>query len=115
MKAPSEGWIDLVPQIAGEDDQALVRVEALQQVADLGVGIPVGAVPDFPPLAEESIRFVEEQHGAASVRDREYGIKILGSLAHPLRYHAGKVHRDQTHPEQGCDHFGGESFARPWI
>jgi hypothetical protein len=67
MESPGERRVDVLAQVTGQDDQAVVFLEALEQVAHLGVGVAVGAMPDLGPLAEQGVGLVEEEHRAGAV------------------------------------------------
>jgi hypothetical protein len=68
-----------------------VLLDPLQQVADLEVGVPVVGVLDLGALAEERVRFVEEQHHIGAVRSVEEAAQVLFGLANVLADDPGKV------------------------
>src|SRR5713226_9090495 len=51
--------------IGSQDGKTAIVFHPLQQIVHLDVGVSIMAVPHFTAFAEEGIRFVEEQDGAA--------------------------------------------------
>ena len=70
--------------VGGQDGQAAVRLHALQQIADLDVGVAVVAVLDLAALAEQRIGLVEQQDRAAVLGGVEDAAQILLRLADVL-------------------------------
>ena len=81
---PDEGLVDVLPEVRREDRDALVLLHPLQQVADLDVRVAVVRVLHFGALAEERIRFVEEQNRLARIRLVEDLAEVLLGLADVL-------------------------------
>ena len=68
-----EGLVEVLLAIGGEDREALEALHALEQVADLEVGVAVVRVLDLGALAEERVGFVEEQDRRRWPRRRRTG------------------------------------------
>jgi hypothetical protein len=79
--------------------QPLVSFDALQQVADLDVGVAVVAVAHLAALAEERIGFVEEQQDAAFFRGVEDLLQVLLGLADVLAHHRRQVDPIEIEPQ----------------
>ena len=61
----AEGRVQRALVVGGQDRQPAISLHALEQVAHLDIGVTVVAVLHVAALAEQGIRFVEEQDGAA--------------------------------------------------
>ena len=48
-------------QVSRQDRQALIGLQALEQVVHLDVGVPVVAVPHLATFAKKGIGFIEEE------------------------------------------------------
>ena len=110
VEAAGERLVDVLVQVAGQDHQAVV-LEPLEQVADLEVGVAVGAVLDLAALAEQRVGLVEEQHRLAVLGLAEGRLEVLLGLADPLGDHPGEVDLEQAEPERAGDDLGGERLA----
>src|SRR6202000_3120801 len=60
-----EGGVKQRAQIGGQNGQPLICLHALQQVADLDVGVAIVAVAYLAAFAEQGIGLVEEQQRSA--------------------------------------------------
>ena len=81
---PQERGVERLLHVRRQDREAAVGLHALQQVADLDVGVAVVAVLDLGPLAEERVRLVEEQDRAARLGRVEDPPQVLLRLADVL-------------------------------
>ena len=73
---PQEGFVHGVLQVARQDGDPSVGLDALEEVADLGVGVAVARVLDLAALAEQRVRLVEQQDGASRLRRVEDGLNL---------------------------------------
>jgi hypothetical protein len=78
-------------EIRGEDGEPLKVFHALQQIADLDVGVAVMAVPGLGTLAEQSVALVEEQQDAAFLGSVEDLLEILFGFTDVLAHHGGEI------------------------
>src|SRR5690606_20799534 len=113
VHSPHEGIIDIGPQIAGQDDNPLMLLHLLQQIADFDVCIPVVRVLDLAPLAEESIRLVEEEHGIALFRLFEDPVQILLRLSDVLADDRGEVDLIEVYAQIPGHHLCCHRLSRP--
>src|SRR5215203_742993 len=74
---PQEGFVQILLPVGRQDGYALEPLHALQQIADLEVGIPVVGVFDLGPAAEEGIGFVKEEDDIGDVRRVEQTLQVL--------------------------------------
>ena len=72
-----EGGIDRLLLVRGEDRQAVIRLDPLEQIADLDIRVSVMTVTNLGPSPEHCIRFVEEQDRARSLRRIEEPLEVL--------------------------------------
>src|SRR5262245_51720178 len=66
-QASEECFVDVATKIRCEDRKAREGLHAMQEIRDLDVRISVVGVLDLAALAEQRIRFVEEQHCAGAL------------------------------------------------
>ena len=59
-EAADERIVEVLPQVAREDRDAVVALDALQQVADLEIRVAIMGIAHFGPLAEQRVRLVEQ-------------------------------------------------------
>ena len=91
--AAQEGAVERALHVGGEDRQAAIGLDPLQQVGDLDVGVAVVAVLDLAALAEERVGLVEQQHRAAGLGGVEQALQVLLGLADVLADHASPDRR----------------------
>ena len=72
-----EGEVDVVLEVRGEDRQAAIALHALEQVADLDIGVAVVAVLHFAALAEQRVGLVEETAPRPRLRGIEHFAKFF--------------------------------------
>ena len=94
-----EGRVERVLEVGGQDRQAPVGLHALEQVADLDVGVAVVAVLDLAALAEQGVGLVEEEDGAALLGGVEDAAQVLLGLADVLADHRGEVDAVEVEPQ----------------
>lgn len=107
-QATNEGGIQIAPQIRREDGQAVVLLDALQEIGDVGVGVPVVAITHPAAIAEERIRLVEEQDGAAGLDRIEDPAQVLLGLADILRDDGAQVDAVESAARVRREYFRGE-------
>src|SRR5205814_1680216 len=78
---PDESLVDVLAEVAGEDDRALVLLDALEEEVDFDVGVAVVRVFDLRALAEDGVGLVEEEDGVALGRLVEDAAQIFLRLA----------------------------------
>ena len=88
-----ERLVDRGCAVGRQDDEAGERLDPLQQVVDLEVGVAVVRVADLGALAEQRVGLVEEQHRAAALGLVEGGGEVLLGLADVLRDDRREVDR----------------------
>ena len=108
-----ERRVDVRAQVGGEDDDAVERLHALQQVGDLDVGVAVVGVADLRALAEQRVRLVEEQHAVHALGLVEDAVEVLLRLADVLVDDGGEVDRVEVEAQLAGDHLGGHRLAGP--
>src|SRR4051794_13192740 len=108
---PRERLIQGIALVRGEDREAAVGLHALQEVADLDVGIAVVAVLDLGALAEERVRLVEEQDRAAALRRVEHPAEVLLRLPDVLRDDLAEVDPVEVELELEGEHLRGHRLA----
>ena len=79
-----ERLVEVLLAVGGEDREALEALHALEQVADLEVGVAVVRVLDLGALAEQRVGLVEEQDHVGRVGGVEQPAQVLLGLADVL-------------------------------
>src|SRR6266568_1777729 len=64
LQPPQKRLVHVPFQVRRQDSDALVGLDALQQVTDLDVGVAIVRVFHLGPLSEQCVRLVEQQHRA---------------------------------------------------
>ena len=85
--------------VAGEDGDALVGLDAREQVVGLRVGEAIVRVLDVGALAEERVGLVEEQHDLRMLGAGEELREVLLRLADVLARDAGQIDAIDGQPE----------------
>src|SRR5207244_11882488 len=106
-----ECLIERGPEVGGQDRQSPVRLHALQQVADLDVGVAVVAVSDLRALAEQRVGFVEQQYGPAVLGGVEYAAQVALGLADVLADHLAEIDPIEIEPQLAGEDLGGQRLA----
>ena len=87
-QAADEGRIDVAFLIRGEQRDARIAFDSLEQIRGIRVGELVLRVADLrAAFAEKRVAFVEQKHRVHVGRARENPFEILGCFAHPLADH----------------------------
>ena len=90
----------------------MVCLHALQQIADLDVGVAVVAVLDLGALAEQRVRLVEEEDGPAAFGGLEHAAQVLFGLADVFTDHLAEVDAVEVQLQLVGQHLGGKGLAR---
>ena len=91
LHAARERLVDVAPEVGGEDDDAVVLLELLQEIGDLDVGVAIVRVLDLAALAEERLGLVEEERwrcaarAARKMRSRFFSVSPMYLLTTPER------------------------------
>jgi hypothetical protein len=82
LEAPRERLVDVLALVCREDHRPGVALHALTAEVDLEIGVPVIAVADLGPSAEQRIRLVEEEDrvlvvGIVKGRERFFSVSPM--------------------------------------
>ena len=97
--------------VGRQDREAGVGLHALQQVTDLDVGITVVAVLDFAALAEQGVRLIEQENGAALLGSVEHALEVFFGLADIFINHRGEIDPVKIEMQLVRQHLGGHCLA----
>ena len=97
-----ERLVHLLAQVGREDDDAVVLLDAPEEVVDLEVGVAVVRVADLVRLPEQRVGLVEEQDRVAACAGLEDLGEVLLGLADILRHHRRQVDPEQLEAELGA-------------
>ena len=81
MKPSQERAVDVSAFPGGEDRDASVFLDSLQEIIDLYVGVTIVTIMHVGALPEERIGFVEEENRITSLRGSEDALQIFLCLA----------------------------------
>src|SRR2546423_15325320 len=90
MHAPRKGFVDVLTEIAREDDAAAVLFDLLQQIGHFDVSVPVMCVLSLGTLAEKRIGFVKEKYRVAALGGAKDTVEILLRLANGFADQTGE-------------------------
>ena len=90
-----ERVVDMILQIRGQHRDAAIRVEPLQQIAHLQIGVAVAAVAHLAAPAEQRVALVEQEHRAGFLGGVENALEILLGLADIFADHRGEIDAKQ--------------------
>ena len=85
MKPSRERVVDLSASAGGDNREAGIFLNLLQEIIDLDVGITVVAIMHLGVFAKERLRFVEKEDRTAAIRRSEDAPQILLRLANIFR------------------------------
>ena len=108
-QAAQERGVEVLPQIGRQDREALVRLHALQQVGDFDVRVAIVRVLHFTSLAEQCVRFVDEERGPRAAGIVEHAIDVLLGVADVLADDARQIDAQDLHAQAASPR-----RARPW-
>src|SRR5437773_9539587 len=91
MKPPRECVVDLSAIAGGEDREAGVVLDSLQEIIDLDVGVTVVAILHVGAFAKEGICFVEKEDRTTLPCRIEDATQILLRLASIFRDNAAQI------------------------
>ena len=89
----------LFAKIGGQHREPLIALEALEQVRDFDVGVPVVSVGDSGTLAHEGVGLVEEEGEVRRLGDVEHAGQILLRLSDVLADQVGEIDLVKVDPE----------------
>jgi len=111
IDAAGESGVETRLAVAGEQDDAVVVFDPLQQVIGLRVGEAVVRVGDIGAFAEEGIGFVEEEDDLGLLRAGEKLRQIFFCLADVLARNGSEIDPIKWQAELGRNPTRGERFA----
>ena len=71
-QAAQKGGVEILLEVGGEDGEAAIGLDPLQQIGDLQIGVAVVRVLHFRALAEQGVRLVEQENRARRFGGVEY-------------------------------------------
>ena len=77
MHTSKKRIIDILTQIGSENHKSVELFDALQQIVDLDVRIPIVGILNLGSLSEQGVRFIEEKDCIARFRFNEDPANIL--------------------------------------
>ena len=111
VDAAEERVVDVALEVGRQHDQPVVRLQPLQQVRHLDVGVAVVGVLDLGALAEQGVGLVEEEHDVAGAGGVEHLLEVLLGLADVLADHRRQVELEHVEAEVAGDDLGGQRLA----
>jgi len=91
MKPPRERIVDLSAIASGEDRDAVVFFDSLEEIIDLDVGVMIVAILHLGAFAKEGIRFIEKEDCTTAIRRIEDAPQILLRLANIFRHDGAQI------------------------
>jgi len=110
-QAALEGRVDRGAEVGGQDGDALERIEPLQEIVDLEIGVAVGRGSHLRALAEQRVGLVEQDHRLALFGRVEHPGEVLLGLSDPLRHHAREIHAVEIEAELVGERTGKQRLA----
>ena len=91
MKPPQERIVDLSAIASGEDRDAAVFFDSIEETINLGIGVTIVAVIYLRAFAKERIRFVEKEDRTILPCCSEDAAQILFRLANVFRRDGAQI------------------------
>lgn len=113
MKPARERVVDLGAFSGGEDRDAGVFLDFLEEIINLNVGVSVVAIMHLSALAKERIGFVEKEDSATLLRRIEDATQILLRLANVFRNDDAQIDAVQAFSQIAGQSLGGDERAGP--
>src|ERR1043166_5654209 len=110
--AAHESLVHVLPEVRGEDGDAVELFDLLKEVSDFDVGEAVVRVLNLRALAEERVGLVEEEDGVAALRLAEDAVEVLLRLADVLADDLREVDLEEVEPEFVRDDFRRHRLPR---
>ena len=90
-QATQKGIIQCRLKVGRENGQAVVMLDALQQIANFKVGVTIMAIAHLTALAKQRIRLIKQQNGAAALGGSKHTRQIFFSFTNPFTNYPGKI------------------------
>jgi hypothetical protein len=113
MKPSQEHIVDLGVFAGGEDRNAGVFLDSLQEIIDLNVGVTIVAIMHLGALPKERIGFVEKEDRTTSFRRIEDAMQILLRLAIVFRNEKAQIDAVQVLFQIAGQSLGDDERADP--
>src|SRR5437773_1401209 len=113
MKPPRECVVDLSPIAGGEDLEAGVVLDSLQEIIDLDVGVTVLTIFHVGAFAKERICFVEKEDRTTLLCRIEDAAQILLRLANIFRDDSTQIDAVYVFSQIAGQSLGGDERAHP--
>ena len=111
-EAAAQRLVEMGVLVGGQDGDAAVLLEPLQEEIDGDIGVAIVRVPDLGASGEERVGLVEQQHGVGALGLVEQARQALLRLAHPAREDLRQVDLVQLEAELARDQSGQAASCR---
>jgi hypothetical protein len=91
----------------------VIRLDPLEQIADLDIRVSVMAVTNLGPSPEHCIRFIEEKDRPGPLRRIEEPLEVLLCLPYVLADERGQIDLIEVEAKFVRDHLGRHRLAGP--
>ena len=111
IKPPRQRVVDLSAFVGGENRDAGVFLDSLEEIVDFDVGVTVVAIMHLSAFAKERIRFVEKEDRTTLPRRIEDASQILLRLATIFRDDGAQIDTVQFFSQIAGQSVGGDERA----
>ena len=111
VQTADKGVVHVLAQVGRQDDDTIVLLNALQEIANLDIGVAIVGVLHLRALTEQRVRFVKEQDAIAALRGIEDPLQVLLRLADVLADDPRQIDAIELAPERLRDYFSGHGLA----
>ena len=112
IESACEGGVDAVARVGGDEDDALVVFQPLQEIIGLQVGVAVVGVAYICSIGHQGIALIEQQHHVQLFGAREHLVQVAFGLADVFIDHRCQVHTVEVHLQLCSQHPGAKGLAR---
>ena len=111
IQATREGGINAIARIGGDEHNAFVVFEALQEIIGLQIGIAVVGVAHLGPIGHQRIALVQQQHHVKFLGTRKHLVQVALGLADVFIHDRSQVHAVEVHLQLRRQHSRPQCLA----
>ena len=110
-QATQKGIIQCRLKVGRENGQAVVMLDALQQIANFKVGVTIMAIAHLTALAKQRIRLIKQQNGATGFGCSEHARQVFFSFTNVFAHQCRQIDAVEIELQAVGNYFGRQRLA----